>query len=78
MPVYEKSLAGMTTVMLVSTVSTRDCDSCRMGSNPIHYPKQQARLVQRYERLPYKQDVGGSTPSSRTTYKRSAWRSIKA
>lgn len=26
-------------VTLVSTVSTTDCDSVRMGSNPIRYPK---------------------------------------
>ena len=39
-------------VTLVSTVSTTDCDSVRMGSNPIRYPtngRQHWRAAETYK-----------------------------
>ena len=53
-------------VALVSAVSTSDCDSDRMGSNPIGHPKENCLVNSAVECLPYKEKVGGSIPSQGT------------
>ena len=54
-------------VTLVLAVSTSDCDSDRMGSNPIGHPKENCLVNSAVECLPYKEKVGGSIPSQGTS-----------
>lgn len=54
-------------VTLVLAVSTSDCDSDRMGSNPIGHPKENCLVNSAVECLPYKERVGGSIPSQGTS-----------
>ena len=57
-------------VTLVLAVSTSDCDSDRMGSNPIGHPKENCLVNSAVEGLLYTEKVGGSIPSQGTRYSR--------
>ena len=60
-------------VTLVSTVSTPDCDSVRMGSNPIRYPNivdstgVRLRLISSGDRLDGLKRLGSNPRSTTTT-----------
>ena len=60
-------LRAPTTVMLVSAVSTRDCDSHSIGSNPIRHPIYAHSSVG-IEYHATNVRVGGSSPSGRTSF----------